>query len=169
MKSHRGCRMKAAICVLSCLAVALSANAACATTKINFANPQSFTDAKLYGDYGTRSWQLAVDMIATFMKRLGDRYVDGRQVLTIEVLDIDLAGLIDPLRSYSVRILSPATWPRIKVRYRLAQGGHTLRQGEETILDLEYLSNAVGRSSGDPLRYEKAMLEIGRASCRDRV
>jgi len=151
--------MKAAIVALTFLGVAVSSGAACADTKVTFAHPDRYTDAKLYGDYGTRAWQPAVDAIGAYLKRLGDRYVERRQVLTVEILDIDLAGLIDPFRSYSVRFMSPVTWPRIKVRYTLAQNGRTLMRSDETISDIEYLSNAVGRSSGDPLRYEKAMLD----------
>jgi len=151
--------MKAAIGALTLLGVALVSGAAGADTKVTFAHPDRFTDANLYGNFGTRSWQPAVDGIGAYLKRLGGRYLDRGQLLTIEVLDIDLAGLIDPFRSQTVRIMSPATWPRIKVRYWLAQNGRALAGGEETISDLEYLSNAVGRSSGDPLRYEKAMLD----------
>src|SRR5262249_15728287 len=151
--------MKTAIGALTVLGIALASGAACADTKITFAHPDRYTDAKLHGDYGTRSWQPAVDGIGAYLKRLGDRYLERGQVLAIEVLDIDLAGLIDPFRSYSVRFMSPATWPRIKVRYTLAQNGRTLMRSEETISDLEYLSNAAGRSSSDPLRYEKAMLD----------
>ena len=151
--------MKAAICALACLALAISSSATCAATKVAFAHPENYTDANLHGDYGTRSWQPAVNAIGAYLKRLGDRYVDRRQDLTIEVLDIDLAGVIDPLRSLSVRKLGPATWPRIKVRYTLAQNGRALMRGEETIAAIDYLTNASARFSSDPLRYEKAMLD----------
>src|SRR5262245_20274871 len=151
--------MKAAIGALTLLGVAMWSGAACADTRITFAHPDRYTDANLYGNCGTRSWQPAVDGIGSYLKRLGGRHFAPGQVLTIEVLDMALAALIDPFRSQTVRIMSPATWPRIKMRYTLAQNGRMLTRGEETIFDLEYLSNAVGRSSGDPLRYEKAMLD----------
>lgn len=152
--------MKAAICAVACLAVAIPSSALCAATRVSFAHPENYTDANLYGDYGTRSWQPAVDAIGAYLKRLGDRYLDRRQLLTIDVVDIDLAGYIDPLRpnAYNIRILRDGTWPRIKVRYSLAQDGRTVRRGEETIASIDYLTNASARFSSDPLRYEKAML-----------
>src|SRR5262249_12269145 len=101
------------------------------------------------------------------LKRLGDRYLDPRQVLTINVVDIDLAGYIDPLRpnAYIIRILRDGTWPRIKVRYSLAQNGRPPRRGEETIASVDYLTNASARFSTDPLRYD-ARGVVPRPLCR---
>jgi len=153
--------MKAVVLAFACLTVALPPRALCAATKVSFAHPENYTDANLYGGYGTRSWQPAVSAIGAYLKRLDDRYLDRRQVLTIDVVDIDLAGYIDPLRpnAYNIRILRDGTWPRIRVRYSLAQNGRPLRRGEETIASVDYLTNASARFSSDPLRYEKAMLE----------
>jgi len=51
--------MKAAICAVACLAVAIPSSALCAATRVSFAHQENYTDASLYGDYGTRSWQPA--------------------------------------------------------------------------------------------------------------
>src|SRR5262245_35335533 len=108
--------MKAAMCALACLAAAIPSGAACAATRVSFAHPENYTDANLHGDFGTRSWQPAVAAIGSYLKRLGERYLDRRQSLSIEVLDVDLAGYINPLRpgAGSVRILRDGTSPRIK-------------------------------------------------------
>jgi hypothetical protein len=77
------------------------------------------------------------------------------------VTDVDLAGRFEWWRpyAYDVRILRDITWPRIKLRYALADGGRTVLSAEEQISDLNYLMNAGVRSSSDPLKYEKAMLD----------
>ena len=84
----------------------------------------------------------------------------GACSLRIEVLDIDLAGRYEPWRSASqrVRILTDITWPRFKLRYALNQAGVTLREGEDTLTDLNYLRRTAAFSESDPLRYEKALL-----------
>jgi hypothetical protein len=93
------------------------------------------------------------------MRRLADRYLAPGQVLTIRVLDVDLAGELESVRSASgLRIMREGTWPRIKLRYTLARSGRTAQQGEETIAAMDYLMTAGDRLSTDPLRLEKAML-----------
>ncbi len=152
--------MKTAIRFLSCLALTLGSTAAtAAVTKVTFERPESYTDAALRGDLGVDPNGFALHEIASTMRRLGDRYLAPGQVLTIRVLDVDLAGELGPVRSASgLRVMREGTWPRIKVRYTLARGGRTLQQGEETIAAMDYLMTAAGRLSTDPLRFEKAML-----------
>ena len=58
-----------------------------------------------------------------------------------------------------MRILrNGADWPRITVRYTLQRHGQTLRQGEETIADMDYLHRGVLQPN-EPLVHEKRMLE----------
>jgi hypothetical protein len=164
--SNEGCNpialeeaMKAAIWFFSSLAVAIGTTAAGAATKVTFERPESYTDAALRGSYGVNADEFALREIGSYMKRLGDRYVAPGHILTIKVLDVDLAGEFEPLRTANtLRVLRDGTWPRIKVRYTLAGNGRMLKQGEETIASLDYLMTAAGRLSTDPLRFEKAML-----------
>ena len=125
-----------------------------------FERPDSFTDAALRGNLGVDPNAFALREIGSIMRRLGDRHIAPGQVLTIRVLDVDLAGELEPVRSASgLRVMRDGTWPRIRVRYTLAGNGRTLKQGEETIAGLDYLRTAGGRLSTDPLRFEKAMLQ----------
>lgn len=153
--------MRHAICLLSCLVAATAASAVHAATRVTFAHPQTYTDASLYGGDGDKARAFALQGIASYLRRLGDRYLAPNQTLTVTVLDVDLAGEFEPWRvkALNTRFMREGTWPRIRVRYRLDAAGRTLRQGEETIAGLDYLNSAVGRVSSDPLRFEKAMLD----------
>lgn len=139
-------------------AAALPARAELAVT---FDHPERYTDAALYGDRGTTARQPAIDGIRQLLERLGTRYLRPGQTLRIEVLDVDLAGRFEPLRRFSsdIRVMLPVTWPRIKVRYTLEDGGSARPAITETIVEQHYLSQAGSYLASDPLRYEKAMLE----------
>ena len=74
---------------------------------------------------------------------------------------MDLAGKIEWWRrnAYDLRILRDVYPPRFALRYRLVENGHTLLEGEETVVDPNYLANlALYFTPNDPLRFEKAML-----------
>ncbi|MEJ0016553.1 MAG: DUF3016 domain-containing protein [Acetobacteraceae bacterium] len=127
---------------------------------VAFDHPETYTDATLYGGHGLKAEQPALDAIAQYLERLGARYLAPDQTLSIEVLNVDLAGQYEPWRalSYDVRILRDIYPPRITLRYRLSEAGRTLVEGREVVSDINYLANGVARQDQDPLRYEKAML-----------
>jgi hypothetical protein len=142
------------------IAVLAGAAGARADVRVSFDRPEHFTDAGLSAEPdATRDRTLRE--IAAHLERLGTRYLSPGQTLTIEVRDLDLAGRQEPwrLRADHVRVLGPATWPRIVMRYTLTGNGATRMSAEETVADLDYLSRPEGRISGDRLRYEKAMLD----------
>ncbi|MES2900512.1 MAG: DUF3016 domain-containing protein [Pseudomonadota bacterium] len=124
---------------------------------VTFANPTSFSDVP---DTTTEREEV--------FKELGDHFgrlaakLPAGQELTVEVLDLDLAGRVYPAR-YSARDLrilkGAADWPQIKMRYTISEGGKVVRQGEERLSDMNYL-NRHNRYRGDEtLRYEKLMLD----------
>ena len=99
--------------------------------------------------------------IQQHLERLGERYLKPGQDLTIEVIDIDLAGRFELWRinARDLRIMREVTWPGIEVRYTLEQNGVVVESGEEAVTDLNYLMRAGIAYSSGSLRYEKAMLE----------
>jgi hypothetical protein len=60
---------------------------------------------------------------------------------------------------YDVRIMRAVTWPSIKLRYQLRQDGQVVASGVETVADMRYLDLPNSYPDGDPLRYEKRMLD----------
>jgi hypothetical protein len=125
---------------------------------VTFVQPEHFTDA---GNYQARSRDATLKTLDAQFQTLGARYLKPGQALDVQVLDVDLAGRLEPWRAnaYDVRYMRDITWPRIKLSYTLTANGRVLDQREETVSDMNYLMRANGYFSDDKLRYEKAMLD----------
>jgi hypothetical protein len=147
--------------ILATMAVMMFAETARAGVTVTYVHPETFSDANLRGGYGEKARAPALDGIRQHLERLSQRTLKPDQNLKIEVLDLDLAGRLEPwhANAYDVRYMREITWPRMTLRYTLVQNGITLAQGEETISDMSYLMDASARLSSDSLRYEKTMLD----------
>lgn len=147
--------VKAAAIALT-LAVA-STGSAPAAVEVNFVAPENFRDQD-FRSPGER--ESVLGEFDRYLDRLGERYLQGGRTLTIDVLDIRLAGRYEPWqrRFHDVRILRDTTPPRFTVRYTLAEGGKVLISGEETISDASYLRGSELRRAGERFAHEKRML-----------
>jgi len=136
-----------------------AAGSAEAGVTVDYDNPANFTDAKLFYGFGKVD-KFVLRNLGRHLDKLGARYLPAGQELKIEVLDIDLAGYFRPVgrAGEGVRILDQATWPRIRLRYALTRDGAVLGQGEEYLIDQNYLTYAYVGSTTDSLRYEKRLL-----------
>ena len=139
-------------------AAALAAAPSYATVDVTYVNPEKYTDA-----YNQR-WeqQSNLDALAQHMKRVGDRYIAPNDKLTIEVLDLDLAGWARfggraPNEVRTVR--GAADFPKIHVRYTLQTASGT-QTGEADLSDLGYQNHGLTiKGASEPLYYEKRMIE----------
>ena len=129
-----------------------------AGVKVRFINPERYSDAGSF-DAGGRETTLAA--FRAHLEKLGARFLAPGQNLTIDVLNIDLAGENEPRgRTLSdVRIVRDVTPPRISLSYVLTEKGKRTRSGEETLSDINYQMNTSARLSSDRYRYEKALLD----------
>lgn len=143
------------------LCIAAWSAAAEAAVVVSFSQPERYRDAGRDGGRITSAKEPALVEIARHLERLGSQRLAAGQTLKIEVLDVDLAGEVNPLQRLSphTRVMRANTWPRIRLRYALEEGGVVRAQGEEMIVDTDYQSHASTITASDPLRYEKAMLE----------
>jgi hypothetical protein len=144
--------------MLAVLVAALPMAGWAASASVTFVEPEKFTDIARYGDQ--REAARTRSEIQRFIEQLAARKLPADEALQIDVLDVNRAGLIEPWhhRPYDVRVMRAATWPSMKLRYRLVQGEQVLASGEESISDMNYLDHPNGYSTEDPLRYEKRML-----------
>jgi Protein of unknown function (DUF3016) len=133
--------------------------AAKAETIVTFVHPERFTDASPDGIRPADDRTPALQAMRREFERLGQRLPPG-QVLRIEVLDVDLAGIFEPwrLQAPTTRFVNSATWPRVRLRYVLERPGQPPLQGEEDVKDMSYLRHSTSVLSVGPLRYEEAML-----------
>jgi hypothetical protein len=121
----------------------------------------SFVDSVRFADAGTTRWDEEGNLkaLAAHLQALGQRYLPSGQALKVEVLDVDLAGTSYPTSRGNIRVASGrADLPRITVRYSLQGGDQVLRQGEETVTDLDYMHHLRDASENESLRHEKRML-----------
>jgi hypothetical protein len=144
--------------VMSVAALAGVSSYAAGDVSVSFVNAPRFADAGATPADEERNLQT----LAQHLRLLGQRYLPDGQTLNIEVLDVDLAGQVRPSRpsAADVRIMKGAAdWPKLHLRYTLQAHGVTLRSGDETIADMDYLHRLSGFGGSDPWRPEKRMLD----------
>lgn len=135
----------------------LSAGSVLAGVTVNYIEPDK------YADMPFAPWERedVLKGVTEHFQKLGKQLPPG-QDLTIEVLDIDLAGRIHPgMRSgRDIRILrGGADWPHMRLRYTLTEGGRTIASGDAELSDMMYLQRLNRYSDGEPLRFEKQMID----------
>ncbi len=125
--------------------------------QVRFVNPEQYTDT---GSFGAMSRDETIAVFRAYFAQLGARLLAPGQNLTIEVLNIDLAGEYEPWRPNmsDVRILRDTTPPSFRLRYVLTQKGKRAQAGEDDVTDINYQMNASARSTSDRYGYEKALL-----------
>jgi Protein of unknown function (DUF3016) len=124
---------------------------------VRFVAPERFVD----DDFRNRTKGDAVMReLDRFLQTLGRRYLRPGDVMRLDVLDVQLAGHYEPFRTRGaeIRVMRETTPPSVRLRYRLTRSGRDIAQGEETVLDLNYLSNTMARNASEWLAFEKAML-----------
>ncbi len=142
-----------ALASLFVVASSLPARAA-GSVEVNWLHPEQYADA----GRSVVDRDRALQALGEYMGRLGQRLPDG-QTLKLDVLDLDLAGEIEPYGRHGwneVRILrGGADWPRMKIRYTLSADGRTLQSGQANLADMRYSMS----TREEELGYEKHMID----------
>lgn len=141
--------------------IALMLAATPAAVTVNFIDAERYTDATPSSAYGSaRERDATLAALRQHLTALGARYLQPGDRLSIDVLDVDLAGRFEPWRprAYDVRFLRDITWPHIKLRTVLERDQRSVTR-EEQVADLDYLLNATACRGRDSLCYEKRMLD----------
>lgn len=137
--------------------LALSAASSWAQAEVSYVKPEEFSDVP----FNVRDReQLLKDLSAHFAHMA--KQLPAGQSLKVEVLDVDLAGRTYPRRFSpdEIRVMrGGADWPTMHLRYSLEQDGKVLRSGDEHLSNMAYQDRVNRYSSGDPLRYEKQMMD----------
>lgn len=151
-------RFRARTLLLSLL-LTVAAVAVAGTVEVSFVSPASFIDA------GRTPWDKDANLKALekHLQSLGQRLLPANQVLKVELLDVDLAGILqlNRIRGEEVRVLrGSADSPRIHLKYALEADGVTKGGSTEWITDLDYAHGGLPtRHDAEPLYYEKRMLD----------
>ncbi|SOY94476.1 conserved exported hypothetical protein [Cupriavidus taiwanensis] len=133
------------------------------TLSLTFVHPETYTDAAYRSDYGSEKDRAQVmNDIRRHFDKLAARYLPEGYALSIEVLDVDLAGHFEPWhrQAYNVRIVRDVTWPHMTLRYELrGSDGAVIGSGEQRIADPTFNFGINIYDPSDRLRYEKAMMD----------
>jgi hypothetical protein len=135
----------------------LSAGGASAGVTVTYIHPEN------YADMPFAAWEReqVLHNLRAHFNQLGKRLPQG-QDLKVEVLDLDLAGRLEPTMraSRDIRVLGGgADWPHMHIRYSIVADGKVISSGESRLSDMMYLNRLNRYSNGDALPYEKRMIE----------
>jgi len=147
-----------AIAAAMALMLVSAAAHASGTVRVSFVQPERFVDAEDVRRDSTDNLR----RLKSYLEEQASRHLSDGQALSIEVLDVDLAGEVrfDRRRMDDVRVLrGMADWPRITLRYTLETVGEPVRRVEQTVYDMAYLQRLNRYAGDEPLRYEKHMLD----------
>lgn len=143
--------------LLPALALSFTANAAAAQVSVRFVEPERYTDAENRLGSGL-SLRVTLGEIRRIIEGFGRDLPAGR-TLTVDVLDIDLAGIERPSANvpFGLRVVSDITPPRFRLRYVLSEGRRRITAGEEAVTDPNFLLRASRHANGT-FAYERDLL-----------
>jgi hypothetical protein len=146
------------LALLAIAAAGLVPSLATAAVSVTFTKSDQYIDVP----FSPSDREDTLKTLRQHFEKLGTKLPAG-QDFKVEVLEVDLAGRMEPSRmstATELRVLrGGADWPMIQLRYTVEADGKTIKQGEARLTDLNYLRHLNRYPSGEPLRYEKAMLD----------
>ena len=140
------------------LVLAAAAAQAAGSVSVTYVQQNKFADI----GWSNRDVEDNLKELTRHFETLAARHLADGQKMNVEVLDIDLAGEMRWSRraGQDLRVLKGGTdWPRIKLRYTLEAAGQAPRSAEDNLADMAYLQRITGARAGEPLHYEKRMLD----------
>ncbi|AOS45432.1 hypothetical protein Verru16b_02513 [Lacunisphaera limnophila] len=141
-------------------AVMASAEEKSANVTVNFHESDKFTDVRTSLGSGTDEYYLKE--LRRHVEKLAAKQLAPGQKLEVTFTDIDLAGdyLPTPAKSQDVRIIKEIYLPRMKLSFRLLdETGKVISEGERRLSDMNFMSNINPIGRGEPLYYDKALLD----------
>ena len=144
--------------LLAALLAALPA--AAADADIAYVDPGRFTDVRR--DARGNGRDEILESLSAHLAARAARWLPADEKLEVRITDIDMAGDFEPWTGSrdDIRIFRAIDPPRVAFTFRvLAPDGSVRHQGERRLVDSSYLSGGDVRSSDDPLRFEKAVLD----------
>jgi hypothetical protein len=131
---------------------------AAGSVQVSYVQPEKFADIGI----SPRDRDDTLQQLTKHFESLASRHLADGQKLNVEVLDVDLAGTIQPSARVGdgLRVFrDSADWPRINLRYTLETAGKPARSGEQKLSDMNYMRSMGGPGAGQPLNAEKRMLD----------
>lgn len=157
---HRTAAFVATAFVLAATGAARAAPPEAPQLSLRLVAPERFSDAG-HGrrQPGADELEALRQALEQALQPLVQRSLQPGDQLTLELLDVDLAGELQPTRTgRELRVLRGATWPRLQLRYSLLRGGSVQAQGEQQLSDLAYLDRRLAAADASRYAFEAALL-----------
>lgn len=125
----------------------------------------SYKQAERFADAGDGPLERERNLaeLESYLRAQAERRLPASQTLSIELLDLNLAGDVKPVgrNMDRLRVVKQVDWPSLEMRYVLREGDKTLREGKVRLADMSFLDrgSSLQHASSEPLRYEKRMLD----------
>lgn len=120
-----------------------------------------FIEPERYADVSDRAFARdeALAILEGHIRDLASKRLPAAQKLTVEVLDVDLAGEPErrSTRFYDLRVMRETTPPSARFRYSLMEGDRVLKSGEVQLRDLSYLRAGTSSRSSNALAYDREL------------
>ncbi|HBZ46566.1 MAG TPA: DUF3016 domain-containing protein [Stenotrophomonas sp.] len=131
--------------------------------QVKWTDPAQFTEIRSSTNRFEAQSGNWVQQLADYLRSSASKRLPPGQTLDVEITDIKRAGEFEPQngpRGNDVRIMRNIYPPRMTLTFTLRDAtGGVVRQGEEELIDMNYLGNTGLLSNNDPLRYEKRMID----------
>lgn len=127
--------------------------------ELSYKQPERFADA---GD-GPLERERNLAELESYLRAQAERRLPATQKLSIELLDLNLAGDVKPVgrNMERLRVIKQVDWPSLEMRYVLSEGDKILREAKVRLADMSFMDRggSLQHASSEPLRYEKRMLD----------
>ncbi|MGF1735280.1 DUF3016 domain-containing protein [Photobacterium satsumensis] len=127
---------------------------------IEWQGVDNYRDIKTVAQSQLRYEKHVLKALSDVFAKTAEQNLTHGQMLKVTVTDLDLAGEVRyrPQLARDMRVLTDTTPPRITFSYQVIQGDNVLKQGNEKISNLGYLSSVIGPSRDRPFAYEKQLI-----------
>jgi hypothetical protein len=130
---------------------------------VSWNDPAKFSELRGSGNRSEAERGDWMTDLARYLRQRAERKLPGDERLEVTITDIRRAGNFEPWRGIEfrdVRILRELYWPRIAIDFKLTRAdGSIAAEGQRVLSDPSYLGSSSAANEGDPLRYEKALID----------
>ncbi|HRO62226.1 DUF3016 domain-containing protein [Thermomonas sp.] len=130
---------------------------------VAWSDPAKFSDLTSSGNRNAAARGDWLVQLATYLRKRADQRIAPGNRLELTILDIQRAGRYEPWRGLSsqdTRVIRSNYAPFMVVKFReLDASGSVVAEGERRITDPAFLVGSGTLNNGDPLRYEKRMID----------
>ncbi len=152
-------KIRPAIAGIVAMALCLSATAKArdnsVDVSIDFGSPSEYTDIETGALTSQKDKHYVLDLIRDEFLDNANRYLPSGYTLEVNIQDIDLAGEYEFFytRYDDTRIMRSVYPPRLKFSYLIRDDEIIVEQGEESLIDLNYLWTATPLSQRNETAY----------------